>query len=114
MLLFKYAKIFAKKILNLNKIRRITNNALDKLRDNKMSLAKINCENAVVWNEIICKEFVELEKSFSENNSEKVIKSLNEILVFFDGKCRFESIEKFNNFFNDENQIFEILGFSTC
>lgn len=90
----------------IKKIRRITNNALDKLRDNSISLAKITCKNAVVWNEIICKEFVELEKSLSEDNSERVIKSLNEILVFFEGKCRFETIEKFNDFFNDDDQIF--------
>ena len=87
-------------------IRKITNEALEQLRDNSISLAKITCENALVWDEIICKEFAELEKALEEDHSEKMIESLNKIIMFWDSKCRFKTIEEFEDFFNNDDQIF--------
>ena len=51
------------------------------------------CENAENWNNILCRDINELEKSLSENNAENVAEVIDRILVAFEKKCRLRQLK---------------------
>lgn len=56
------------------------------------------CENAENWNNILCRDINELEKSLSENNAENVAEVIDRILVAFEKKCRLRQLKNLKIF----------------
>lgn len=95
-------KIAAKRLAKFN---RIVSDALVALEEQKKILVNLREKEREKLEKAFNTGFEYIQISILQNNVEGIANGLNCILSIFNEKCAFQSLEEFNEFFDDENAV---------
>lgn len=95
-------KIAAKRLAKFN---RIVSDALVALEEQKKILANFREKEREKMEKAFNTGFEYIQISILQNNVEGIADGLNCILSIFNEKCAFQSLDEFNEFFDDENAV---------